>query len=333
VSAPLQGLTASTTYHYRLVAGGVEGLDGTFRTAAAPVSPTPPQISRLRAVDKTATSARLTAVVDPNRAATAYHVEWGLSPSFGRSTPDQPLPAGNGGVPVSIALGGLPAYRRIYWRVVATNSAGVKFSGRTSFTTARSLTGLTLNVLPSLTTWSGTVSITGRVRGAGVNGARVVLQQSAFPFSAGYVAVATGRANRNGEFRFAPRPVFLATRFRAVATAAPGLVSRDVGARVRSRVDIRATDRKRRSLQLRGAVNPGLPSGRAILQRRTRSGAWRTVARRALRTGGEVRSDYSFKVRRKRNAVRYRVVVAARDGGAHMRGYSRSLRVEKRRPR
>jgi hypothetical protein len=80
-------------------------------------------------------------------------------------------------------------------------------------------------------------------------------------------------------------------------------------------------------------VNPGLPSGRAILQRRTLSGAWKSVARRALRTGGEVRSDYAFKVRRKRSAARYRVVVAARDGGAHMRGYSRSLLVDKRRPR
>jgi hypothetical protein len=330
VQAALQGLTASTTYHYRLVAGGVEGADRTFTTAPAP---TPPQISRLRAVDRTATSARLTALVDPNRAATAYHVEWGHSTSFGNRTPDQSLPAGNGGVPVSIALTGLPAYRRVYWRVVAENSAGVKISGRTSFTTARALTGVTLSLFPALATWSDTVSIAGRVQGAGVNGARVALQQSAFPFGAGYVDVATARSNRKGEFRFAPRPVFLATRFRAVATLAPGLVSPELGARVRSRVAIRSTDRKRRSVRLGGAVNPGLPAGRAILRRRTRSGAWRNVARRPLVTTDALRSDYGFKVRRKRRAQRYRVVIAARDGGAHVRGYSSSVRVGKRRPR
>jgi hypothetical protein len=332
VSAQLQGLTPSTTYHYRLVADGVEGLDGTF-TTAAPVSPAAPQISQLRAVDKTATSARLTALVDPNRAATAYHVEWGPSTSFGNRTPDQALPAGNGGVPVSIALAGLPAHRRIYWRVVATNSAGVKFSAATSFTTARALTGVTLGGVPSVTAWSSTVTIAGRVRGAGVNGVRVALQQSAFPFSAGYVDVATARANRNGEFRFAPRPLFVATRFRAVTRLAPALVSQELGARVRARVGIRSTDRRRRSLRLRGAVNPGLPSGRALLQRLTRTGVWRTVARRALVLRDDVRSDYVFKVRRKRSAARYRVVVAARDGGAHIRGYSRSLIVERRRPR
>jgi hypothetical protein len=333
VSAPLQGLTPSTTYHYRLVADGVPGEDRAFTTAAPPVSPTPPQISQLRAAEKTATSALLTALIDPNRAATAYHVEWGPSTGFGNRTRDQALPAGNGGVPVSIALTGLPAHRRIYWRVVATNSAGVKFSGRTSFTTARALTGVTLGGVPSVTAWSSTVSIAGRVRGVGVNGVRVVLQQSAFPFSAGYVEVATARANRNGEFRFAPRPVFLATRFRAVTQLAPALVSQELGARVRSRVAIRSTERKRRSLRLRGAVNPGLPSGRALLQRRTRTGAWRTVARGALVPKDELRSDYVFKVRRRRSAARYRVVVAARDGGAHMRGYSRSLIVDKRRPR
>jgi hypothetical protein len=333
VSAALQGLTPSTTYHYRLVAGGVEGDDRMFTTAAAAPSPTPPQISRLRAVDRTATSARLTALVDPNRAATTYHVEWGHSTSFGNRTPGQSLPAGNGGVPVSIALTGLPAYRRVYWRVVAENSAGVKISGRTSFTTARALTGVTLSLFPALATWSDTVSIAGRVQGAGVNGARVALQESAFPFSAGYVDVATARSNRKGEFRFAPRPVFLATRFRAVAQLAPGLVSPELGTRVRSRVAIRSTDRKRRSVRLRGAVNPGLPAGRAILQRRMRWGAWRNVARRPMVTTDALRSDYGFKVRRKRRAQRYRVVAAARDGGAHVRGYSRSVRVGKRRPR
>lgn len=334
VEAALQGLTASTTYHYRLVADGIPpGEDRTFRTLRPPPTPTPPRISRLRATEKTASSARLTALVDPNHAATTFHMEWGRLTSLGNRTPDQVLPAGNGNVPVSVVLEGLPAHRRIYWRVVATNSAGVKFSGRTSFTTARALTGVTLGGVPSPADWANPVSIAGRVHGAGVNGVHVALQQSAFPFGAGYVHVATVRSNRSGSFHFAPHPVFVATRFRVVTQNPPGLASAELGVRVRSRVAIESTDRKRGSLYLRGAVNPGLPAGRATLQRRTRSGAWKRVARRALRPVSDVRSEYAFKVRRKRSAKRYRVVVAARDGGAHVRGYSRSLRVGRLRPR
>jgi hypothetical protein len=42
---------------------------------------------------------------------------------------------------------------------------------------------------------------------------------------------------------------------------------------------------------------------------------------------------YVFKVHRQRSAKRYRVVVAAHDGGAHARGYSRSVLVGKKRKR
>ena len=52
MQAALQNLTASTTYHFRLVADGVAGADGSFTTAAAPANPTPPGISRLRATER-----------------------------------------------------------------------------------------------------------------------------------------------------------------------------------------------------------------------------------------------------------------------------------------
>jgi hypothetical protein len=327
VQATVAGLAPSTTYHFRLVADGVEGADRTFRTIDTP------SISRLRVAEKTASSARLSALIDPNGAVTAYHVEWGTTTSFGRSTPDQTLPAGRSAVPVTIELDGLPSYRRIYWRVVATNAAGVKRSGRTSFTTARAPSGVTLNVSPAVTTWSRSVSISGRVQGAGVNGLGVALQQTSFPFDAGYHQVATARTNRHGEFRFPERPVFLATRLRAVTLGAPELASPELRTRARSRVALHRTHRTRRSVRLEGHVNPGLPTGAATLQRRKRSGGWRSVAQLTLLPQNELRSTYVFKVHRQRSAKRYRVVVAAHDGGAHARGYSRSVLVGKKRKR
>ena len=330
MQAAVQNLTASTTYHFRLVADGVTGADRTFKTTAAPANPTPPGISTLRAAELTATSARLSAVIDPNRAETTWHVDWGTSTNFGHRTPDQTLAAGNAGVPVSVALEGLPVHRRIYWRVVASNAAGIRRSGRTSFVTARAPSSVTLSVFPALTTWSRTVAISGRVLGAEVDGILVALEQSAFPYGAGFHQVATARTNSAGEFRFAALPVFLATRFRAVPQIAPGVVSPELETRVRSRVAVQATRRTRRSVRLRGHVNPGLPSGRATLQRLTRSGRWRPVARRALRVLDDVRSTYRFRVRRQSRARRYRVRVAAHDGGAHARGYSRSVLVSGR---
>ena len=86
VSATITGLSASTTYHYRLVVDGVPGDDATFETAAAPVNPARPSISKLAAVDKTPTTARLTALVDPNRAATTVYMEWGTTTRFGKRT-------------------------------------------------------------------------------------------------------------------------------------------------------------------------------------------------------------------------------------------------------
>ena len=90
---------------------------------------------------------------------------------------------------------------------------------------------------------------------------------------------------------------------------------------------IRRTQRTRRTLRLTGRVNPGLPAGRATLQRRTRSGGWASLRRRPLQARDELHSTYGFRLRRGQRARLYRVVVAPRDGGAHARGRSRALLV------
>ena len=51
------------------------------------------------------------------------------------------------------------------------------------------------------------------------------------------------------------------------------------------------------------------------------------MRRRAARRLDANRSRYSFSVKRQRRTGRYRVVVLARDGGAHVPGRSREVRV------
>jgi hypothetical protein len=333
VQAIVSGLTASTTYHYRLVANGIAGNDRTFRTTAATANPAAPSISRLSATDKTPTSARLTARIDPNRAATDWHIEWGPTASLGRSTAEQTIPVGDGGVPVSVAIDDLRPHTKVYWRVVASNAAGQRRSGTASFTTLRAPTGLTLSLFPEVARWSDSVSVSGRVQGSGVSGVTIALEELQFPYTAGFQQVATARSNSRGDFRFASRPVFIATRFRAVTRTTVSVTSSTVGAGVRARVGIRRTRKTRRHLRLTGSVQPGLPNGRATLQRRTRSGGWRFVKRKALSTASTTTSTYRFKVWRKRRHARYRVKVSANDGGAHLGSRSRTLLVGKKRKR
>ena len=338
VQATISGLTASTTYHYRLVGvpeGGaaVNGADATFTTTAAPVNPAAPSISRLTAADKTTTSARLTARIDPNRAATTWHIEWGLTSSLGRSTPEQTIPTGDGAVPISVPIDGLTPHTKVYWRVVASNSAGLRRSGIANFTTLRAPTGITLSVFPETALWNESVSVSGRVLGTGVSGLTIALERSAFPYSAGFEQVATARSNSRGDFRFPSLQLLLATRFRAVVRTNVTVTSAEIGANVRARVGIRRTARTRRSLRLTGRVHPGLPNGRATLQRRTRSGGWKFIKRQALFTSSTDTSTYRFRVRRLRRAAFYRVKVSANDGGAHLGAVSRALLVSKKRRR
>ena len=330
VQAAVSGLTASTTYHFRLVANGIAGNDATFTTGPATRNPTAPSVSRLSAADKTPTSARLTARIDPNRAATTWHIEWGTTSGLGRTTADQTIPTGDGGVPVSLPLGNLPTHTKIYWRVVASNAAGQRRSGIASFTTLRAPSGITLSVFPQPVPWGGDIAVSGRVQGSGVNGLTVALEQSAFPYSAGFTQVAIARTGSRGDFRFPTRPLSIATRFRAVSRTAVSVSSDVIRANVRARAGIRRTAKTRRALTLTGRVEPGLPDGRATLQRRTRSGGWTLVRRKALSTASTTLSTYRFRVRRLRRAAVYRVKVAANDGGAHLGTTSRALLVGKK---
>ena len=63
------------------------------------------------------------------------------------------------------------------------------------------------------------------------------------------------------------------------------------------------------------------------LQKRSPRGRWATVRRKAAQRLDANRSRYSFSVKRRKRAGRYRVVVLARDGGAHVPGRSREVRV------
>jgi hypothetical protein len=73
-----------------------------------------------------------------------------------------------------------------------------------------------------------------------------------------------------------------------------------------------------------------VPKGRVSLQRRSLSGSWILVRRVAPQPLTGDRSRYRVTVRRVSRARTYRVVVVARDGGAHVPGTSRTVAVARR---
>jgi hypothetical protein len=137
VSADVSGLSAETTYHYRLVASNSidanGGKDETFTTHAVKEVSTDP------ATDLTTRSAVLNASFDPANEATHYYFEWGPDSSYGNvtSTPPGPeVPASSGTVHVSAPIEGLSSYATYHFRVVASNGIGTSYGNDETVITA-----------------------------------------------------------------------------------------------------------------------------------------------------------------------------------------------------
>src|SRR5918995_2267543 len=267
VSVQVSGLSAGTTYHYRVVAtnadGTATGLDRTFRTAAGPSLP---GISSTVAREVGPTSASLRSRIDPNRGATSYHFEYGLSQSYGSRTPEREIGSGDTGVSVAEAIGGLQPYRRYNYRVVATNEAGRRVSRNRNFTTSREPNAITLQLAAPRTPWGEGIEVAGRVTGRGVNGIQVALERQDFPFGGPFSSIgapAPIRANRDGSFRFFVPSLFSATRLRALTRTAVQAVSAPVTANVAAKVGARVRRATRRAVRIRGSVVPAVPRGGA----------------------------------------------------------------------
>jgi Ca2+-binding RTX toxin-like protein len=135
VSTGVNGLSAGTAYHYRVVAsnasGTARGADGVFTTRAlAPAVTTGP------ASEIGPFKANVSGTVDPRGLSTTWYVEYGRSTTYGAKT--APTGAGSGSSPLGVAtvLSALQAGATYHYRLVATNEAGTTRGADAAFRTA-----------------------------------------------------------------------------------------------------------------------------------------------------------------------------------------------------
>jgi len=161
VSASLTGLTANTTYHFRVLAtsagGTSEGLDASFTTL-----PSAPTVATGVASSIASTTTIVNATVNPNGGlGTECKFEYGPTTSYGETVSCTSAP-GSGGtaVAVSASLTGLTAKSPYHFRVVATNAGGTSEGSDASFTTLPNAPTAVTAVASELTQTTATVSAT-----------------------------------------------------------------------------------------------------------------------------------------------------------------------------
>ncbi len=324
VSAPVSGLTAQTTYHYRLVVNNAPQNDVTFTTGANPM---PPVISNQRARDIGPDSANATATINTNGGATTYRIEYGTSTRYGSETTVAQVP-GTGTASVATKLANLRPYTRYHWRTVATNAAGTTPGSDHSFRTARLPSAVSLGLSRRTVPYGGDVRLGGRVSGAGASGMTVELQQQR-PQDQGFVEFGTARTGRDGGYLFTIPQLWTTTRYRVVTRTQKVVTSPEVTARSRVNAGLRVRHFARKRASLEGSVLPAV-TGTVVLQLYRPGVGWRRVRSGTLAPADEVRSSYRFVVQRlKRTARRFRVI-ATPEPGSFVRDWTRSVVVKTR---
>ena len=165
VSAPLTGLAANTTYHFRISAtnagGTSKGNEQTFKTL-----PNPPIVTTIAAAEVSPTSATLNAEVNPNGGEVSVcKLEYGTTTPNESSMPCSSLPgSGESPVAVSAPLTGLATNTTYHFRISATNPGGTSKGNEQTFKTLSSPsvdTGTTSSITQTSATLNASVNPNG----------------------------------------------------------------------------------------------------------------------------------------------------------------------------
>ena len=187
-----------------------------------------------------------------------------------------------------------------------------------------------LDAKPSILVFGSSTVLSGRLSGGTTSGVTVRLEaDETRPYGDAYKAVTsptgapvTTRSDQGGRFAFTQRSQ-RNTQYRAVAQSSPPVTSAPRLVLVRPLVGLIVSDSTPRAgslVRFRGTVRPPHDGARVLIQRRSSTGRFVTVARTTLRDAGTVFSTYSRRIRVRSDGV-YRVKLPG--DADHVNGFSR----------
>jgi hypothetical protein len=184
----------------------------------------PPSVGAVSVSAITTTTATVAASINPNLRDATVVVNYGLTPSYGSSTPRLDVGAGNGPVPFSGGLGGLVPGATYHFDVVATNADGQTTTSDGTFTAAPPLSatiakvstlGAALRLTISCGGGSGPGTCTGPIA---LTARRAGRHRHSVQVGAGSYSVPTGRQvalriplNRSGQAMLTQQYVLVTT--------------------------------------------------------------------------------------------------------------------------
>ena len=170
VSAAVTGLTANTTYHFRISAtnpgGTSKGSDQTLKTL-----PNAPTVVTTAASALTQTTATLNATVNPNGGEVSEcKFEYGTTEAYGSTASCASLPgSGTSPVAVSAAVTGLTANTTYHFRISATNAGGTSKGSDQTLKTLPNAPTVVTTAASSLTQTTATLNATVNPNGGEVS--------------------------------------------------------------------------------------------------------------------------------------------------------------------
>jgi hypothetical protein len=281
-----------------------------------------PRVTTGAAQHVLASSALLTASVNPNGHETSYYFQYGLSSAYTSQTPTENAGAGGVRVKVGKQVSGLQPGATYHFRIVATNSQGTTLGTDRVFAAKGNKLKFVIPK-PATDVFGSPVVFSGFLSGFGSANHRIALQASPFPFLESFTNIGSpGVTDSSGRFSFRVANLSTSTQLRVVTLDALPVFSPVVTLGVAVKVSFSARSSGQLGLvRLYGTVSPAVSGAKVFFQvlQPVRPGRSEVSSRyvsqffTGLKKGGRTFSRFSTVVKIRKGG-RYRVFVKVRPG-------------------
>ncbi len=279
------------------------------------VAASAPGVSTGTAVKVTQASAVVRGAVNPRDVQTSALFQYGPTKAYGATTPATAVGNGTTARPVSATLTGLAPATTYHYRVVATSGAGISRGADRTFKTLKQPLGLALSATPNPVPFGGSTTLGGVLSGTDNANRQVVLQQNAFPFTAGFATAGNPLVtSATGTFAFPILALTRTTQFRVQVSGKPvasPIVTALVAVTVRTAVSSTRV-RRGRTVRFAGSITP-IRDGAQVAIQKLRDSRWITIGGTIARHYRSDRSKYAVRVKVTRGGS-YRVFVGTNSG-------------------